>query len=82
MDTMRLESKVKASRTGNPITSKQERMKVHLKIGGLVMKKSFNQVSDQLERIYKLYCKGFGTRKMLERAENFFFGIQNIGLCF
>lgn len=46
------------------------------------MKKSFNQIAAQLERIYRLYYKGFGTEKMLNRAEGFFFGIRNIGLCF
>ena len=46
------------------------------------MKKTFDQISAQLERVYKLYYKGFGTKKMLEKAESFFFGVQNIGLCF
>ena len=46
------------------------------------MKKSFNQIAAQIERIYNLYYKGFGTEIMLEKAESFFFGIQNVGLCF
>lgn len=46
------------------------------------MKKSFNQIAAQLERIYRLYYKGFGTQKMLDKAESFFFEIQNVGLCF
>ena len=46
------------------------------------MKKSFNQIAAQLERIYKLYEKGFGTKALLEKAENCMFGIQNVGLCF
>ena len=46
------------------------------------MKKSFNQVAAQLERIYRLYYKGFGTKKLLEKAENFMFEIQNVGLYF
>lgn len=46
------------------------------------MKKSFDQIAAQLERIYRLYYKGFGTQKMLDKAEIFFFGIQNVGLCF
>ncbi len=46
------------------------------------MKKSFDQIAAQLERIYRLYYKGFGTQKMLDKAESFFYGIQNVGLCF
>ncbi len=46
------------------------------------MKKTFKQVADQIERIYKLYLKGFGTRKMLERAEKFMAEQPNVGLCF
>ena len=44
--------------------------------------KTFSEISNQLERIYKLYLKGFGTKKMLETAESFFNSQQNIGLCF
>jgi hypothetical protein len=44
--------------------------------------KTFSEISNQLERIYKLYLKGFGTKKMLETAERFFNSQQNIGLCF
>jgi len=46
------------------------------------MKKTFKQAADQLERIYSLYLKGYGTKKMKEKAEAWFFGVQNIGLCF
>jgi hypothetical protein len=44
--------------------------------------KSFKQISAQVERIYSLYLKGYGTKKMLEKAESFFFSQQNVGLCF
>lgn len=47
------------------------------------MKKTFKQISAQIERIERLYYNfGCGTRKMLERAESYFFSIQNVGLCF
>lgn len=46
------------------------------------MKKSFEQIAAQLECIYKLYYKGFGTETLLNKAEKCMFGIQNIGLCF
>ncbi len=47
------------------------------------MKKSFKQISAQMERIYKLYYnKGFGSEKLLEKAESYMFRIKNIGLCF
>lgn len=46
------------------------------------MKKSFEQIAAQLERIYKLYYKGFETETLLNKAEKCMFGIQNIGLCF
>lgn len=46
------------------------------------MKKSFNQIAAQVERIYSLYLKGYGTKRMLETAERFFFSQQNVGLCF
>ena len=46
------------------------------------MKKSFDQIAAQLERIYRLYYKGFGTQKMLDKAERLFFGIQDVGLWF
>ena len=63
----------------NPISSDNSATK---QIGGLNMKKSFEQIAAQLERIYKLYYKGFGTETLLNRAEKCMFGIQNIGLCF
>ena len=44
--------------------------------------KSFSQIADQCERIARLYAKGFGTKKMLETAERFFFSQRNVGLCF
>ena len=46
------------------------------------MKKSFEKAADQLERIYKLYLKGFGTKKMLEKAERFMCENSSVGLCF
>lgn len=45
--------------------------------------KSFKQISDQVERIYRLYYTfNCGTKKMLETAERFFFTQQNLGLQF
>lgn len=44
--------------------------------------KTFKEISAQLERVYSLYLKGFGTKKMLETAEGFFFSQQRIGLQF
>jgi hypothetical protein len=44
--------------------------------------KTFKQIAAQCERIAKLYEKGFGTEKMLERAERIFFAVPNVGLCF
>jgi len=44
--------------------------------------KTFEQIAEQCERISKLYLKGFGSTKMLERAENIFFSFQNVGLSF
>lgn len=45
--------------------------------------KTFKQISDQVERIYRLYYTfGCGSKKMLEKAEKFFFSQQNVGLCF
>ena len=45
--------------------------------------KTFNQISEQLERVYRLYYNfGCGSTKMLEKAEKFFNSQQNIGLCF
>lgn len=46
------------------------------------MKKSFKVISDQLERIYKLYLKGYGTKAMLDKAESFMFRQSNVGLLF
>ena len=47
------------------------------------MKKTFKQIADQVERIYRLYYNfGCGSTKMLEKAESFFNSQQNIGLCF
>ena len=54
---------------------------IHFKRKETIMK-TFSEISNQLERIYKLYLKGFGTKKMLETAERFFNSQQNIGLCF
>ena len=44
--------------------------------------KTFQQIASQLERIYDLYLKGYGTKKMLESAERFFASKQRIGLYF
>lgn len=45
--------------------------------------KTFSQISEQIERIYRLYYNfGCGTKKMLECAERFFNSRQRIGLCF
>ena len=44
--------------------------------------KTFEQIASQCERIAKMYYKGFGTKKMLETAEKFFFSQQKVGLCF
>lgn len=44
--------------------------------------KTFKQIAEQCERIARLYNKGFGTKKMLEKAENIFFSFQNVGLAF
>ena len=46
------------------------------------MKKTFKQCADQLERIYKLYLKGFGTENLLAKAECFMCKTANVGLCF
>lgn len=46
------------------------------------MKKTFKQCTDQLERIYKLYLLGFGTKNLLEKAERFMCETKNVGLCF
>ncbi len=47
------------------------------------MKKTFNQISAQIERIYRLYYNfGCGSAKMLEKAESFFFSRKDVGLCF
>lgn len=44
--------------------------------------KTFKQIADQCERIARLYEKGFGTKKMLEKAEKVFFSQPNVGLSF
>lgn len=47
------------------------------------MKKTFKQISEQIERIERLYYNfGCGTKKMLETAESFFSTKNNLGLCF
>lgn len=51
-------------------------------VGGRVMKKSFKQMCDQLERVYTMFEHGFGTKKLLERAESFMFRTQRVGLMF
>jgi hypothetical protein len=44
--------------------------------------KTFRQIAEQCERISKLYDKGFGTKKMLAKAESIFFSVPNVSLCF
>ena len=44
--------------------------------------KTFKEIADQCERIAKLYAKGFGSTRMLERVESIFFSQQSVGLCF
>ena len=45
--------------------------------------KTFSQIAEQIERIYRLYYNfGCGSTKMLEKAEEFFFSQQNVGLSF
>lgn len=44
--------------------------------------KTFKQIAAQCERIAVLYAKGYGTRKMLEKAERIFFSQHNVGLSF
>ena len=51
-------------------------------VGGRNMKKSFKQMCDQLEHIYTMFEHGFGTKKLLERAEGFMFRTQRVGLMF
>ena len=46
------------------------------------MKKTFKQLCAQLERIYKLYEWGAGSRRMIERAEQFMYKNTNVGLMF
>lgn len=44
--------------------------------------RSFDAMMAQLDRIYKLYLKGYGSSKLIERAENFMFARfgNNVGL--
>ena len=44
--------------------------------------KSFKQLCAQLERIYALYLKGYGSKKLVERAEQFLCCTPNVGLQF
>ena len=46
------------------------------------IKKSFDAAATQLERIYKLYLKGYGTKSLIEKAESFMSSNPNVGLCF
>ena len=47
------------------------------------MKKTFNEIAAQIERIERLYYNfGCGTKKMLETAESFFSTKNDLGLCF
>lgn len=45
--------------------------------------KNFKEMMSQLERIYALYLHGYGTRRLIEKAERFVFSnVQNVGLMF
>lgn len=45
--------------------------------------KTFKQIATQMERIYALYLHGYGSRRIIERAERFAFShVQNVGLLF
>lgn len=44
--------------------------------------KTFKQICEQCERISRLYGKGFGTKKMLEKAESIFFSVPNLSMAF
>ncbi len=44
--------------------------------------KNFMQICAQLERIHKLYCKGYGSRQMIEKCEKIFFSIPKVTLLF
>lgn len=46
------------------------------------MKKSFKVLAAQLERIYKLYLSGYGTKALMDKAESFMFRQSNVGLLF
>lgn len=40
--------------------------------------KTFKQISDQCERIMRLYLAGYGTSKMLKEVEEIFFRFPNL----
>ena len=42
--------------------------------------KTFKQISDQCERIARLYLKGFGTEKMIKKVEDIFFNAYNVSI--
>lgn len=44
--------------------------------------KTFKQIAEQCERISKLYCKGFGSTKMMEKVESIFFSQPKVSLSF
>lgn len=44
--------------------------------------KTFKEICAQCERISRLYTKGFGTEKMLEKAEMIFFSQPNLSMVF
>jgi len=46
------------------------------------MKKNFKVLCAQLERIYKLYLSGYGTQKLMDKAESFMFRQSRVGLMF
>ena len=41
--------------------------------------KTTKQILDQCERIMRSYLAGYGTTKMIERVEEVFFRIPNLG---
>lgn len=42
--------------------------------------KNFKEISAQCERIAKLYYKGFGTKKMIEKVEEIFFNAYKMSM--
>ena len=42
--------------------------------------KTFKEISAQCERIARLYLKGYGTKKMIERVEEIFFAAYQMSM--